>query len=353
MSDAIRDRIVDEIGERGPMPFDRYMDLCLYDPRDGFFGSGRGTPGPDGDFVTSPEISERFGQLVAGWAIATGVDDGTPLIEVGSGSGAMLGPLVDAWATIGPVCALERSARARDLLTERFPGVTVGADLGDLPDSGAAVVLGNEVLDNMPAALARSTETGWSEVAVGGTPEALALVDIPARDDVVAWCSALFGDSTPGRVVSVQLVAGEWIRDLVGRYERLHACLIDYAEPAQVLVDRTPDRIVRAYRRHRTWADWIEQPGATDLTVDVNIDAVVLAATSAGATVQVLDQAEFLEGLGAQEAIRDAAAAERLAAEDGRIMDQLTARAQRVDLGALLDPEGLGAFRVFLVESGT
>jgi SAM-dependent MidA family methyltransferase len=352
MSDAIRDRIVDEIGERGPMPFDRYMDLCLYDPRSGFFGSGRGTPGVGGDFVTSPEVSERFGELVAGWAIGTGVADGTPLIEVGAGSGAMLGPLTEAWRGIGPVCALERSASARDLLAERFPDVTIGGGFDDLPASPAAVVVGNEVLDNMPAALARSTDSGWSEVAVGGTPEALTLVDVPARDHVVEWCEGVFGHPEPGRLVAVQRGATEWVRDLVDRYERLHACLIDYGEPAAVLLEGGAERVVRAYRRHRAWRDWIDRPATTDLTVDVNIDAVVDAAASAGASVRVVDQSEFLGELGALAAIEDAAADERAAAEEGRIMDQLAARSQRVDLGALLDPAGFGAFRVFVIESG-
>ena len=341
------------IDDAGPLPFDRYMDLCLYDPEEGFFGSGRGAPGKDADFLTSPETSAHFGMLVGLWALDTPHPAGTPLIEVGAGSGALLAELTDMWLGDGPLFAVERSAAARSNLASRFPAIGVLDSLDDIPATDGAVIIANEVLDNMPAALAVMAGSGWIEFGVDRGGDGLTLVEMPARPEIVEWCTSVYPEASPGQTVTAQVVATRWIEETLGSFPRVSMCLIDYAEPSAVLADRPMHQLVRAYRKHRPSDEWLSKPGETDLTVDVNVDGVAMAVAAAGGTVNVLSQRSFLLDQGAEEDLADLSHAEVTAASEGRIMDQLIARSKRVDLEAVLDPSGLGGFSVFLIEKGT
>lgn len=350
MPGALEPRIVDEIERLGPMPFDRYMELCLYDPHAGFFGSGRGAPGADADFITSPEVTPAFGRYLGRWATSLGVPAGTPLIEVGAGSGALLTGLLPEWDDHGPVHALERSATARETLAAAFPEVRVGSSLHDLPPGGEAVVIGNEVLDNMPVALARRSSAGWTELAVDAGPDGLGIVTTPARPTVASWCETTIGERPGDGLIAAQVAMTEWLGDLLGRFDRVHGCFVDYAATTSELLARSPDEVVRAYRDHRSTSALLAEPGRTDLTVDVNIDAVVQLAGRFGADVDVVAQRSFLTRHGAEDDIEALRAAEHDAARHGRTMDQLTARSERIDLDAVLDPRGLGGFSMVLID---
>jgi NADH dehydrogenase [ubiquinone] 1 alpha subcomplex assembly factor 7 len=349
----VRDKIFAAIDEAGPLPFDRYMDMCLYDPDEGFFGSGRGAPGKDADFLTSPETSALFGMLVGLWALDTAHPPGTPLIEVGAGSGALLAELADMWLGDGPLYAVERSPAARANLASRFPAIGVLDSLDGIPATDGVVIIANEVLDNMPAALAVMAGNGWIELGVDRDGDGLIIMELPARPEVVAWCTSVYPDASPGQTVTAQVVATRWIEETLRSIPRVSMCLIDYAETSAVLSGRPMHQLVRAYRKHRSSDEWLSTPGETDLTVDVNVDGVSMAVAAAGGTLNVLSQRSFLLDQGAEEDLADLSYAEVTAASEGRIMDQLIARSKRIDLEAVLDPSGLGGFSVFLIEKGT
>ncbi len=333
----------------GVMPFDAYMDRCLYGA-EGFFTAGHGSPGSEGDFVTSPEVSGHFGELLIHWVDEAAPRVESPVIDVGAGSGALLASM---GSTHRPLYAVERSPAARRSIADRVPGVGVLATMDELPDLAHGVVIANELLDNLPFALARRTHDGWTEVGVGTDDEAIVWSDLPIRDDVAAWCREFFPDVGVGTLVSAQLDAAEWLTGVIGRFASLAMCVIDYAASSDELAHRRPDDLVRAYRRHTAPRDWFARPGATDITVDVNADAVVAAATRAGADVVLTTQREFLLDHGAAAVVEGLLAAERGRAAHGRVMDQLAARSQRIGVEALLDPSGLGGFSVFVITKGT
>lgn len=342
--------ILESIRMRGVMPFDAYMERCLYDADDGFFTTGRGAPGRGGDFVTSPEVSDEFGACVARWVATAGPSATAPLVEVGAGSGALLA----AMDAVGRRrYAVERSPAARRVILDRLDGVEVAAALDDLPPLEEAVVVANELLDNLPVALARRTDDYWVEVGVGVSDGELSWEDVRARGEVTTWCAETFPLAAPGTMVTVQLAATAWIADILGRFSSLSMCLVDYASPSAELSQRAPGDLVRSFRKHTSPTDWLAAPGQADITVDVNIDAVVAAAMRCGATVEVTTQREFLTDHGARASVQRLVEAEQTAAREGRVMDQLAARSDRIDLEALLDPSGLGGFTVFLISKGT
>jgi NADH dehydrogenase [ubiquinone] 1 alpha subcomplex assembly factor 7 len=343
-------RIIERIRANGPMYFDEYMEMCLYDPVDGYFTSGEIRPGTGGDFLTSPEVSLWFPNLVGAWAAGNKPSEEAALVEVGSGSGAMLEYLAPFWLDDElPVYAVERSLAARSALAGR-PGIEVVASIDEVPSGIDVVLVANEVLDNMPAALGRRAQDGWIELAVTDEDGDLGLVQIDARPAVAQWCADLFPDAAHGTTVTVQLAVAEWIEQVFSRFRMASICLIDYAGTSNELGSRELDSIIRTYRHHQTGVDWLNHPGASDLTVDVNIDGVLRAIRGSGAHVRRLPQSTFLLEQGGMEIVDDARVMERLHAKEGRIMDQLVAKSERINIEALLDPDGLGGFTVFLVE---
>jgi hypothetical protein len=146
---TLRQRIIDEIEGDGPMPFERFMELSLYDA-DGFFGGDRLRSEKSGDFLTSPEVSALFGETIAGYVSKVRSEIGEPfqLIEVGAGSGSLLRPILDAIDV--PALAVETSPAAREALAGLVPVTDT------LPPRIRGVVVANELVDNLPMALANA-----------------------------------------------------------------------------------------------------------------------------------------------------------------------------------------------------
>ncbi len=350
----LRDQIIDRIAAEGPMYFDVYMDLCLYSRHTGFFSAGKVRPGVGADFVTSPEVSRHFSELVGRWAAEVAKDRSPILVEVGAGSGALLREIAPGWLAAGrDVYAIEVSASARERIAAELPGGRVVASFDELPKQVDAVVLANEVLDNLPAALVRRTAEGWDEIAVDVRDGDLTLVDVPARSIVTDWCAAVFTSVPIGAVVTAQIAARLFVEGVLRRFPRVSLCVIDYAASADDLARRDVGSVVRTYKANRTGHDWLAHPGATDITVDVNATALDVFARPFDATTTMRTQRSFLMEMGIGARIDDLSVDERRHAGAGEVMEQLVDRSQRIELEALIDPDGFGGFYVIIIESGT
>lgn len=336
-------QLLDHINGSGPMRFDAFMEVCLYDPAAGFFSAGEVRPGTQGDFVTSPEVSPLFGELIARWA--NGVrGDLWATVEIGAGSGALLAPMLATMSNTSAF-AVERSRSARETIGMLLPTVSVVDSVVDIPTSGAVVIL-NEVLDNVSAALVRRTDEGWSEIAVGTDDGALSLVEVPPRDAVVEWALLYLTDMPVGAMAPVQMAAGALVESIIETFDEVAICVIDYGGSAAELAWRPDGGVVRTYRHQHAGLDYLVHPGQTDITVDVNTDAIVATAQRAGAQVELMTQRDFLLSLGADEMLSELRSSEIDLARSGDVMGQLKERSRGVDLRALLDPSGFGSFKV-------
>src|SRR5690349_8136048 len=163
----------------GPMPVARYMALCAAHPRHGYYMT-RDPFGRRGDFVTAPEISQIFGELIGLWAATVwqtmGAPDPVRLVELGPGRGTLM---ADALRAIKIVPAFRRATRVHlvelsPVLRERQQQTLAASgvpcawhgDLGDVPD-GPAIVIANEFFDALPVHQAVMTPDGWHERMVG------------------------------------------------------------------------------------------------------------------------------------------------------------------------------------------
>lgn len=350
----MKERLVAQIDSDGPMPFDEFMRQCLYDPHGGFFTSGCVRAGEAADFVTSPEVSRWFGRLVGRWARDAAPSPDATLIEVGAGSGSLLEPMIDEVGTRpGSVFAVEVSPDARRAIGERAPEVIVVSRLEDLPQGHDIVVVVNELLDNLPVRLVERIGQQWAELVVVSLDGALILEHRHVNEHLSGWCDEMLGRVPEGALMTAQVGVDSWIRSLLSSSESVRACVIDYAGTTAELAGRPRADVVRTYHGQRSGFDFLDRPGATDITVDVNIDVVRRAVAAAGGTVEVTDQRSFLMDLGAGDVLVELADREHELARTGDVMGQLTARSEATNLRALLDPGGFGGFSVFLIESGT
>ena len=93
----LKARLIEKINAEGPLTVAEYMTLCLLDPVDGYYPT-RDPLGSDGDFITAPEISQMFGEVLGLWCIQSWYDLGRPerlqLVEFGPGSGIMMSDIL-------------------------------------------------------------------------------------------------------------------------------------------------------------------------------------------------------------------------------------------------------------------
>lgn len=341
---TVKHRILADIQESGPMPFDRFMEIALYDP-DGFFGGPHLRSERGGDFLTSPEVSPLFGQTLATHVERERDRIGEPfqLVEVGAGSGSLLASLlktveVEAWA-------VEVSQAAREMLADLLSEERI---LSDIPDEVRGVILANELLDNFPMALAQKMDEGWRERWVGAERDILQFVDAEPRREVLDWLEHFAGDVPNGGWVEVQLAAQAWLQLALDRLDAGSVMIIDYGDTADNLVPRRRDGTVRTYRAHHLGPHPLDEPGATDITADVNFTALIDTAEIAGAEVDFHRQDDFLADLGLRERLSEVRHAELEAARSGDEMGRLRLRSLKTEAETLMHPRGLGDFRVLI-----
>jgi len=332
---TLKQRIIDEIGASGPVPFERFMEMALYDD-EGFFGGERLRSDKSGDFLTSPEVSGLFGETLAGYVERIRDDIGQPFrfVEVAAGSGSLLRSLlavVDVEAM-----AVEVSPAARRSLSD----IVEVSDT--LPEAIRGVVIANELLDNLPMALAQKVDGRWRERWVGAEDENLVFVDTEVRGEVHDWLHAYAGPVDEDGWVEVQLAARAWVCDVIGRITEGSLLVIDYGETAENLRARRRDGTLRTYRAHHLGPHPLDEPGETDITADINFTALLDIAPNA--TLQRQD--DFLAQLGLRDRLSRLRQAELESARAGDEMERLRLRTLKTEAETLLHPRGLGDFRV-------
>lgn len=342
--------LLDQIGRTGPLGFDDYVAHALYTPALGFYAGGGGA-GRRRDFLTSPEVGPLFGAVLAraldAWWDELGRPDPFPVVEAGAGPGTLARSILAAAPRCSTALRLVLVEVAEVQWATHPDGVESRPDLpapGEL-GPGPVVVLANELLDNLPFGLLELNEHGWCEVVVAdGRPEAAGLVErfVPLEPRRAAWCWGRAGrDVDEGTRIPVQAEAAAWLDRALGLAAGGRVVAVDYASTTPELARRPWTSWVRTYAAHGRGGHPLEDPGTADVTVEVAVDQL---ATVAPPSIE-RSQAEFLVAHGIEELVAEGRA--RWAA-DGLSggLAAIAGRSRVHEAEALLDPRGLGAFRV-------
>ena len=339
--DALANKIARRIRAEGPLSLAAYMAIALHDPELGYYATRRPLGGA-GDFVTAPEISQLFGELIGLWCVVVWEQIGRPdpviVAELGPGSGMLAGDLLRAAAAVPEFRRAMRLylVEASPVLREEQRRRLAFAEpvwlnrVAELP-AGPALIVGNEFLDALPIRQLVRGNSHWAERMVAlDRADRLVFADGPENPALSLLApEALRDPAEPGAVFELcpsALALGTVLGARLAR-DPGAVLLIDYGH--------SPSRLgasLRALSHHHP-ADPLASPGSADLSAHVDFAAFADAARAAGAEAYgPVPQGRFLDAL-------DISA--RLAALSGRATP---AQRRQLDTGVerLLDPAQMG-----------
>ena len=300
MSTPLADLLIRRIRQDGPISLADYMTECLLHPEHGYYAT-RDPFGAAGDFITAPEISQMFGELI-GLALAQSwMDQGCPdsfvLAELGPGRGTLMADILRATKAVpgfhAACCVhlVEASATLRVIQRDSLSGYDVSwhSDLGALPDAPLWLVA-NEFFDALPIRQFERSENGWRErlVHVGADGRLGFGLTAETRFEMLEH---RMDDTKPGDIVENCASAAsisDSVSQKIARYGGA-AVFVDYGD-WRSLGDTF--QAVKAQAFH----DPFESPGQADLTAHVDFEAIATASVCAHS--RVTPQGVFLERLG-------------------------------------------------------
>ncbi|HVX75066.1 MAG TPA: SAM-dependent methyltransferase [Bradyrhizobium sp.] len=294
------------IQSSGPMPVWRYMELCLTHPQHGYYVA-RDPLGREGDFITAPEVSQMFGELIGLWSASVWKAIGSPsvfrLIELGPGRGTMMADALRALRVLPPMYQalsvhlvdINPILREQQQATlQHVRNITWHDNIDEVP-AGPCVILANEYFDVLPVHQVVKRENGWHERTIeldadgrlvfGAAPDPMPRFEVLLPPLVrAAPVGAVFEWRPDTEIMKLALR----VREQNGA-----ALIIDYGHLRSDAGDT-----FQAIARH-SFVDPLRNPGQADVTAHVDFQALTRAAEDMGVTVHgPVSQAEFLRRLG-------------------------------------------------------
>jgi SAM-dependent MidA family methyltransferase len=337
LCDILRERIAAD----GPITVADYMADCLMHPEHGYY-THQEVFGRQGDFVTAPEISQMFGEMIglalgSAWK-AQGSSKNAIVVELGPGKGTLMrdlrriAPAISGFDQL-PVHMLESAPKLRDIQAEAIPGVIHHRDISTLPQV-PLFLIANEFFDALPIRQFCRTTAAWEEILIGARGGALNFGR--AAPQLFDFLTHRLDDTQPGDIVECCPALTPIIVEISERIS-VHggaALIVDYGDW------RSQGDTLQAIGDHKM-VNPLTAPGMTDLTAHTDFEAIFNSAAPAIAS-RLTTQGVFLERLGITQ--RAQALAQKLT---GTALDTHIAAHRRLthpdEMGNLFKVMGLAA----------
>ena len=351
----LREKICEGIRAQGPIPFSRYMEMCLYDEEFGYYSRHASQFGKAGDFYTSSDVHAVFGRLMARqfeemWRVL-GSPEKITVRELGPGRGLFAQDVLD-WSekkfpqffralqyVLDERSPALRERIERNLERHLHSGKAAFGCTG-CRNSGATIIFANEFFDALPVEIVSSQ----GSLRIDSRDGKLAEIWVPASADELEFLDRYSVHPEPGERVEVQPEAQKQM-NVVAELDRGFIIVIDYGYTREEQLAGRHRGTLKAIRQHSVSANPYEAPGEQDITADVNFTALAAAAESRGMQVQKLvTQSQFLMGIGEANQFADAFENCRLPQERTKVALQLK---------HLVTPAGMGeSFHVLVSSKG-
>ena len=369
----LRRKIEQEIHERGPIPFSRYMELCLYDPEFGYYSRNAAQFGKAGDFYTSSDVHAVFGRLLARqfdemWR-TLGSPERLVIRELGPGRGLFAQDVMDWSEKKFPEFfralryeLVEQSTALRERIAHTlarrfeagkaaFGGETNphfsrterarnGAPKEASAENAPTIVFANEFFDAIPVEVISSRGSLRLASQDGHFVETWASVSA----EELEFLDRYSVHPEEGERVEVALRAQNEMASAY-EFETGVVVVIDYGYTRDEQLAGRHRGTVKAIRQHSVGTNAYEAPGEQDITADVNFTALAAIAEQRGFQVQrIVTQSQFLMGIGEANQFGDAFEECRLPQERAKVALQLK---------HLVTPAGMGeSFQVLVASKG-
>jgi SAM-dependent MidA family methyltransferase len=369
---TLRHKIEQEIRERGPIAFSRYMELCLYDPDLGYYSRNAEQFGNAGDFYTSSDVHAVFGRLLARqfeemWR-ALGSPARIEILELGPGRGLFAQDVLD-WSEkkfpdffralhyrlVETSSALRKRLQAA--LQRHFAAgktslssasLTLGESTTSVVPNNATlaralalevpiIVFANEFFDALPV----DVLSPQGELRISEKDGRLLETWNAASPEGVEFLDRYSVHPEAGERIEASLIAQRYMSQIAATVKRGFMIAIDYGYTRQEQLAGRHRGTITAYRQHSVSTNPYQAPGEQDITAHVNFTALTAAAERGGMQIQpLLTQSQFLLGIGEHNQFADAFEECRLPQERAKVALQLK---------HLITPSGMGeSFHVFI-----
>lgn len=285
------------IASTGPISLQHYMGEA-----NARYYTSRDPLGKGGDFVTAPEISQMFGELIGLWLadiwIRAGRTEPVHYVELGPGKGTLARDALRAMKRYGlePVVHfVESSTALKEVQLQAVPGARFHEDLGLIPLEGPVLLVANEFLDALPVRQLVMTSQGWRERMVAWDEQKARFVCIAGERPMDAAVPEARRDAPEGALLETNPGAASVLYEAAGRLVNQGgaALFVDYGYTAPQLGSS-----LQAVRGHEKVDPFLD-PGEADLSTLVDFDAAAQVAQSRGARwLGTMTQGEFLTALG-------------------------------------------------------
>ncbi|MDO8785313.1 MAG: SAM-dependent methyltransferase [Syntrophales bacterium] len=359
MPGELRQFILSQIRESGPISFSQFMEWCLYHPEYGYYFSEGVKTGRDGDYYTAPCVHPLFGHLVAKQLFQmSGIMGGKTfeIVEAGGGRGFLCEDILN-WAKanapdfynriryhileVAPPFVREQRKRLSEYERQ---GKVFWMDMENLKGGSLRIhgcFLGNELVDAFPVHRVVFQGGSLKEVYVaernGHFEE---ICGEPSDPLIAAYFPALGINLVEGQKAEVNLRALEWLERVGQSLEKGFVVTIDYGYPATELY--APCRshgTIMCYSRHQASENPYERVGEQDITSHVNFTSLIQKGEEVGLKLTgLVPQYRFLIGLGLIQEMESA----------GEKISSLEGLKMRLSLKHLIAPEG-GMGEIFKV----
>ena len=291
------------------MPIALFMALCLADTDHGYYQKQQPF-GATGDFVTAPDVSQLFGELIGIYIILCDRALGSPkhltLAEFGPGRGTLMKDALRAIRQIDQsflqranVILIETSQRLRDEQTKRLKDLVVpkhGNSVGDIPQDAPIIAIGNEFFDALPISQYVLQNGKWHERAIGVEGDDLCFTATHATLPLTAFPSALrdqneLADGTIYEVADARSSVIADISHLIASQTGF-GLFADYGFSKPAFGDT-----LQAIKKH-SFDPVLANPGEADLTSHVDFSTLLNTAKNQKCHGKIITQADFLLGLG-------------------------------------------------------
>jgi SAM-dependent MidA family methyltransferase len=355
----LRQKIEQEIGERGPIPFSRYMELCLYDPDLGYYSRNAQQFGKAGDFYTSSDVHAVFGRLLARqfeemWH-ALRSPERIDLVELGPGRGLFAHDVLgwsekkfpDFFRALRYVLVESSHAlreRIKETLRNHFESGKAELSALYAPPAASApntIVFANEFFDALPVEILSANGSLRIDARAGRFIETWAH---PSPEEL-EFLDRYSVHPEPDERIEAPLAARQYMDRIAASIQRGFILAIDYGYTREEQLAGRHRGTLKAIRQHSISANPYEAPGEQDITADVNFTALAAAAERHGMLAhKLVTQSQFLMGIGEANQFADAFEECRLPQERAKVALQLK---------HLVTPAGMGeSFHVLIASKG-
>ena len=356
----LRQKIEQEIRERGPIPFSRYMELCLYDPELGYYSRNAEQFGKAGDFYTSSDVHAVFGRLLARqfnemWRVL-GSPEHIDLVELGPGRGLFAQDVLgwsekkfpDFFRALRYVLVESSPAsrlRIKETLAHHFESgkaeLAAICPLDEASSANPTIVFANEFFD----ALRVEIISAKGSLRIDTRDDRFVETWIPASADELEFLDRYSIHPEPDEHVEAALATQQFMDRIAASIQRGFFLAVDYGYTREEQLAGRHRGTLKAIRQHSVSANPYEAPGEQDITADVNFTALAAVAEKHGMLIyKLVTQSQFLLGIGEANQFADAFEECRLPQERAKVALQLK---------HLVTPAGMGeSFQVLIASKG-